>query len=63
MPNTPPPHLRAALQQGEAADLIGVTPRTLRNWRKSGFGPTPVRDGCRLLYDRAEVSAFMAGAR
>lgn len=62
MQNLPPVTLRAGLSQLEAATLLGVTSRSLRNWQRSGFGPKPVRDGARLLYDRAEVEAFAAGA-
>jgi DNA-binding transcriptional MerR regulator len=56
------PSLRLGLSQVEAAAILAVTDRTLRNWQSSGFGPRPVRDGSRLLYDRAEVEAFAAGA-
>jgi hypothetical protein len=38
----------------------------MNNWQRSNYGPQPVRDGerpgARLLYDRAEVEAFAAGA-
>jgi len=60
---TVPTALRAALNQREAAALLGVTPRTLQLWRKSDFGPRPIRDGVSLLYDRAAVVAFAEGAR
>jgi transcriptional regulator with XRE-family HTH domain len=60
------PTLRLGLSQVETAALLGVTRRTLNNWQRSGFGPQPVREGqlpgARLLYDRAEVEAFAAGA-
>jgi transcriptional regulator with XRE-family HTH domain len=60
------PSLRLGLSQVEAAALLGVTRQTLNNWHRSGFGPQPVREGhrpgARLLYDRAEVEAFAAGA-
>lgn len=63
MTTSAPPYLRSALLQREAAEMLGVTPKTLRAWLHSGYGPQPVRDGSRLLYDRAELSAFLAGAR
>lgn len=63
MLSTPPAALRAALLQKEAAELLGVSVRTLSNWRRDGFGPQPIRDGGRLLYDRATVEAFSRGAR
>ena len=63
---TPSPSLRLGLSQVEAAAILGVSRQTLNNWQRSGFGPQPVRDGerpgARLLYDRAEVEAFAAGA-
>lgn len=59
---SPPAALRAGLTQAEAAAILRVTDRTLRNWRKAGFGPQPVRDGGRVLYDRGAVEAFQAGA-
>jgi predicted site-specific integrase-resolvase len=50
----------------ETAIILGVSRQTLNNWHRSGFGPQPVREGnrpgARLLYDRAEVEAFAAGA-
>lgn len=58
-----PVHLRDGLNQIEAAAALGISPRTLRNWRQGGFGPQPVQDGGRLLYDRAAVEAFALGAR
>ena len=57
----PPAALRAGLSQIEAASLLGVTRRTLNNWRQAGFGPQPIRDGRRLLYDRGQVEAFRTG--
>jgi DNA-binding transcriptional MerR regulator len=59
---TPPATLRVGLNQTEAAALVGVSTVTLRNWRKAGFGPQPVRDAGRLLYDRGAIEAHLAGA-
>lgn len=58
-----PTNLRPGLLQREAAAALGISPRTLNNWLRSGHGPAPVRDGGRLLYDRAAVEAFRAGVR
>lgn len=60
--NTPSPALRLGLTQREAAAILQVSTRSLRRWAKEGFGPQPVRDGGQLLYDRAAVRAFAAGA-
>ncbi len=59
---TPPAAFRAGLLQKEAAAILGITARTLQNWRLRGFGPQPYEDGGRLLYDRAAVEAFKSGA-
>lgn len=58
-----PTNLRPALLQKEAAEHLGVSIRTLLNWRNTNHGPQPVRDSGRWLYDRAEVEAFARGAR
>lgn len=63
MLSTPPAALRAALLQKEAATILGVSPRTLHNWRRDGFGPQPYEDGGRWLYDRAAIEAYAAGVR
>jgi DNA-binding transcriptional MerR regulator len=57
------PGLRTGLLQKEVAEQIGVTVRTLNSWLRDGYGPQPVRDGNRLLYDPSEVAAFVSGAR
>jgi DNA-binding transcriptional MerR regulator len=61
--DTPPATLRMGLLQAEAAIALGISIRSLRRWHSSGFGPSPVRDGNRLLYDPAALAAFKAGAR
>lgn len=58
-----PINLRPGLLQKEAAAVIGVSVRTLNNWLHDRYGPTPVRDGRTLLYDRSAVEAFQAGVR
>ena len=63
MSSLTPAHLRGGLLQREVAASLGVSKRTLSNWLKQGHGPRPVRDGNRLLYDRADVDAFAAGVR
>lgn len=35
--------------QGEAASIIGLTDRTLRNWRRDGFGPKSFKHGSAVL--------------
>jgi hypothetical protein len=31
-----------------------------QDWAAKGYGPQPVRDGNRLLYDPAEITAFIS---
>lgn len=55
------PAMRAGLLQREVAEQLGVTVRTLNSWLHAGYGPQPVRDGNRLVYDTADVEAFASG--
>lgn len=50
------------LTTGQAAKILGVTPRTMINWRNLGKGPRYIRLGkirsaCR--YERAALEAFL----
>ena len=49
------------LSTPKAADLIGVSPKTLYNWRKEGIGPDFFQPapGCDVKYDREEVLRWM----
>jgi len=53
-----PDHL---LTEFEAAAYLGVSPKSLRNWRWRGDGPTFVKLGGRKLvrYRRSDLSAFV----
>jgi|GEM_PF-2895913 len=43
-----------------AADLLGVGPRTLRDWRQDGWGPTYVcADRARITYRLADLLAWV----
>ena len=43
-----------------AAEIIGVTPKTLWNWRKAGVGPEYVeRDDGQVFYDIESVYALV----
>lgn len=47
---------------GEAARILGVSEKTLANWRWRGIGPKASRIGQRLVrYHRADLAAFAAG--
>jgi excisionase family DNA binding protein len=47
----------------EVAELLRTTPATLRWWRHQRSGPPAFRSGRRLLYDRADVEAYIAQLR
>jgi excisionase family DNA binding protein len=52
------------LDETTAAEVLGVSPRTLGDWRRQGIGPRFVRMGRRLIrYARADVDAFVAAGR
>lgn len=47
---------------GEAARILGVSEKTLANWRWRGLGPKASRIGQRLVrYHRADLASFAAG--
>jgi predicted DNA-binding transcriptional regulator AlpA len=72
-----PPHLPADSQAAEAtlgaagtllteaetAQLLGISPRTLRNWRRGNRGPVHVRLGGMVRYTPADVESFIAASR
>jgi len=51
------------LDEGSAARMLNVSPRTLQRWRNDGSGPAFIRAGLRrVLYDAAEIERW-ANAR
>jgi DNA-binding transcriptional MerR regulator len=47
----------------QLAETLGITPQTLRKWRWSGFGPSFIRLGGRVVYDPADVDAWLSARR
>ncbi|GGK65434.1 helix-turn-helix transcriptional regulator [Streptomyces flaveus] len=48
------------LTKPQAAELIGVSVRTLERWARAGIGPTPRKHGPRLVrYDRDEALGYL----
>ena len=43
-----------------AGQYLGVSPKTLANWRVSGIGPAFRRHGGRILYAVADLDAWSA---
>jgi len=48
----------------QAADYLGVSPRTLEMWRHRGTGPAYYKVGrSRVVYSREELDAFLRAGR
>jgi excisionase family DNA binding protein len=57
-PSTTPQPERL-LSIDDVAEIIGLAPGTLRNWRVAGRGPRGARIGGRVRYRRADVDAWI----
>jgi len=44
----------------EAAEILGVTPRTLERWRKEGTGPGYLRMEGRIYYTTKLLDEYLA---
>jgi excisionase family DNA binding protein len=51
------------LTTAEVADLVRTSAETVRYWRFVGKGPASFKLGRKVLYDRAEVEAWIASER
>ncbi|MBA8988889.1 MULTISPECIES: helix-turn-helix transcriptional regulator [Curtobacterium] len=47
----------------DVAALLGVSPKTLANWRSAGVGPSYFKIGGRVRYDRAVILTWLDAAR
>ena len=47
------------LNQREAADFLGISPRTMESWRVRGFGPAFVRVGGCARYRTDVLEAWI----
>ncbi len=47
----------------EQAKRIGIAGKTLDNWRSRGVGPPHYKIGGRVVYDDAEVDAWLQSCR
>jgi len=56
--NTPP-----RLRTPQAAQYIGLSGRTLEKWRRSADGPIFYKLGRAVVYDRADLDAFITKNR
>jgi len=48
------------LSQRQAADLLGLSERTLERWRVTGEGPPHVKLGRRVLYREGDLIEWVA---
>ena len=59
VPIDPREYPERLLPENEAAEILGVVPGTLANWRARGIGPEYVRLGTRTIrYPRDKLEAF-----
>jgi hypothetical protein len=47
------------LSQGQAATLLGLSPRTLERYRCTGFGPVYRKLGRRVLYRPSDLEVWI----
>ena len=55
-----PPELPRFLTTAEVAEIVRVTPSTVRYWRHRGTGPDGERVGKKVLYPREAVDAWLS---
>ncbi|MFD4563734.1 helix-turn-helix domain-containing protein [Streptomyces sp. NPDC058467] len=61
-PQRKPPPPRGCVWIEEAADRLGVTVATLRNWRCSEKGPVSFKVARRIVYRIADLDAYLEEA-
>ena len=54
---------RIALTSVEAAELLGVSGRTLKRWRDEGRGPAYCTAGRRVMYFEKDLVGYLEGTR
>jgi hypothetical protein len=61
-PSATPVAGKKMLSPREVAEMLGMTPGSLANWRVTGGGPVFVRIGTRkIMYRSEDVEAFISG--
>ena len=51
------------LSEREAAGYLGISVRTLQDWRQRRTGPAYSKVGRRVVYDVLDLDAFLASGR
>lgn len=59
-PDALPLHQRGALPPEMAAQYVGYSPATLRNFRSRGRGPRYIKDGRKILYRVSDLDAYLS---
>ena len=59
----PPAHGEVLLTTDEAAAVLALSPRTLRNWRCLGCGPTAIRLVSSVRHPRSTLDSYIAGLK
>lgn len=58
---TPTQDVSPFLTEAQAAARLGVVPKTLRNWRSAGTGPTALRLGRSVRYHIEGLDGWALG--
>lgn len=57
------PKIPGLMHHKQLAELLGVTPRTLQQWRRDGRGPPFVRIASQIYYRDRDRDAWLSGSR
>ncbi len=62
--NVTMPHAqKLRLSEREAATFLGITQRTLQDWRLNRRGPAYIKLGRRIVYGRDDLQAYLDANR
>jgi predicted DNA-binding transcriptional regulator AlpA len=61
MPDTATPAVPQLIPESEVRARFGVSRSTMFRWRRDGVGPRCYHLGPRLMYDPADLTAWLAG--
>jgi predicted site-specific integrase-resolvase len=51
------------VDQNQAAELLGISPRTMESWRVTGGGPVYIKVGGRVRYRRRDLEVWIDARR
>jgi predicted DNA-binding transcriptional regulator AlpA len=57
------PHREPLLDTTQAAERMGIARQTAAVWRVKGFGPPHILMGRKILYDPADIDAWIEANR